>query len=92
MSIYDEHSLALDRLLEQAEELAALRRELAALALVMTWLDEENRHVECYGGEWEVWEDEPMPDGTGWIEGGTAKASGRTMLELAAALGLEVEE
>ena len=72
------------------DELRTLRREMAALALVMTWLDEENRHVDCYGGEWSVWEDEPMPDGTGWIEGGPPKATGRTMTALAAALGLEV--
>lgn len=70
----------------------SLRRELRALALVMAWLDEDNRHVDCYGGEWSVWEDEPMPDGTGWIEGGPAKAAGRTMTALAAALGLEVED
>ena len=88
MSIYDEHSLALDRLLEQAEELAALRRELSARRAVDGWLREEHpdRYLYWAGTGWTAAHTDPETDEPEY------DAHGATYPALAAALGLEVED
>ena len=85
-NLYTEHSRALDRLLEQAEELAALRRELAARRAVDGWLGESNsRYLEVgiLSGLLNAVERHRDVDGI--------VAAGATYPALAAALGLEVE-
>jgi hypothetical protein len=86
-NLYTEHSLALDRLLEQAEELAALRRELAARRAVDGWLGESNsRYLEVgiLSGLLNAVERHRDVDGV--------VAAGATYPALVAALGLEVED
>jgi len=86
-NLYTEHSRALDRLLEQAEELAALRRELAARRAVDGWLGESNgRYLEVgiLSGLLNAVERHRDVDGV--------VAAGATYPALVAALGLEVED
>ena len=86
MSIYDEHSLALGRLLEQAEELAALRRELAARRAVDRWL----RADSCRSLRVTDWGDVCA---TIWEDGHERIVAMKSDYPaLAAALGLEVED
>ena len=81
-NLYTEHSLALDRLLEQAEELAALRRELSARRAVDGWLRQWNHHLEVEHDGLHV---RGPNRGPFHIEAPDYPA-------LAAALGLEVED
>ena len=86
-NLYTEHSLALDRLLEQAEELAALRRELSARRAVDGWLrdDEGMRALGVLDGLLTaiLWPDD---------DGQELHCQAPTYPALAAALGLEVED
>jgi hypothetical protein len=82
--LYDEHSLALDRLLEQAAELAALRRELAARRAVDGWL----RADSCRSLRVTDWGE---LFATTWDDGRErTNARAHDYPALAAALGLEV--
>jgi hypothetical protein len=83
-NLYTEHSLALDRLLEQAEELAALRRELAARRAVDRWL----RAASCRSLRVTDWGE---LFATTWDDGRERRnARAPDYPALAAALGLEV--
>jgi hypothetical protein len=84
--LYAEHSRALDRLLEQAEELAALRRELAARRAVDRWTSQSlgDRFVLVFEGViFAIERTAPL----GLCE---VVASDTSYPALAAALGLEV--
>ena len=85
-NLYTEHSRALDRLLEQAEELAALRRELASRRAVDGWL----RADSCRSLRVTDWGE---LFATTWDDGRERRnARAPDYPALAAALGLEVEE